>query len=271
MRRILALLTFVLSAALPAAGQVMPTITGNSITLTISRPGGLSAELSLSFEEVTGLSLANIGLSAEVVNPNDPALLARLPAGAAVALPVLLRIEPPVAGGLSFRGIASLGIHTENLQYTPGTPLRLFHAPIGGAFEDMTSYIGAGSYRVRGSSGGFSEFLIVADTRTVDQVIAGKFDRLEEELDEYAASMPSLLYEDLEARLVAARDDYEHGATLDAIQNVDGFLILVQQHSGAEIPDVWRSARDLQNVAGYLRAEALTLRFSLDLKRAAGN
>jgi Family of unknown function (DUF6689) len=269
MRRMLALLTFVLAAALPAAGQGIATITGNSISITISQPGGLTADLTLSFEDVTGLSLLNIGLSAQLINPNDPALVARLPGGS-IAFPVLLRIEPPVAGGLSFRGITNLDLHTENLQYTAGCPLRLFSAPLGGPFEDITVAMGAGSYRVRGTEGGFSEFLIVSDSRPVDQVIATKFDRLEEELDEYAAAMPAALYEDLAARLAAARGDFAGGATLAAIQKIDGFLSVVQQHSGTEIPNVWRSARDVENVAGYLRAGAMTLRFSLSLKSELG-
>jgi len=266
MRKILACLALLLSVAAPVAGQGLINLSGNSISITISRPGLLGTEVSLSFEDVTGLNLLSLGLSVQVVNPNDPALQARLPAGVTAALPLLLRIEPPRLGGLSFRGIATLQIHTELLQYVPGTPLRLYHAPLGGQFEDMTAFVGAGSYRCRGTTGGFSEFLIVRDTRTVDQAIAAKFDRLEEELEEYAASIPAPLYEDLEDRVAAARSDYEQGATAAAIQKIDGFLSVVQQHSGTDIPNVWRAARDVENVAGYLRAEAMSLRFSLARK-----
>lgn len=266
MRRISAFLALALAAAAPAAGQLPVTLGSNSLSVNLTLPGGISAAVSLSFEEVTGLNLLSLGLSAQVINPDDPALLARLPGGSVVALPVLLRIEPPRLGGLSFRGIATLQIHTENLQYVPGTPLRLFTAPLGGPFEDFTAAMGPGSYRARGNTGGFSEFLIVADSRTVDQVIVTKFDHLEEELEEYAASMPAALYEDLEARLAAARTDYQNGAMAAAIQKLDGFLTVVKQHSGTEIPDVWRATRNVENVAGYLRAGAMTLRFSLALK-----
>ena len=61
--------------------------------------------------------------------------------------------------------------------------------------------MGAGSYRARGTRGGFSEFLIVPDLRPVDQVIAAKLDRLEQMLDGYEASMPGSVYDDLEERL----------------------------------------------------------------------
>jgi uncharacterized protein DUF6689 len=272
MRRILACLTLVLSAALPAGGQgiVNTTVSGTSASVAVSLPGGLGADVTLSFEEVEGLSLANLGLSVQVINPLNPALLARLPASVTPALPVMLRIEPPPSGGLTFTGVATLEIHTHNLQYTPGCPLRLFVAPLGGAFRDATSFMGAGSYRARATKGGFSEFLIVADARATNAVIEGKFDRLEAMLDDYEGSMPAALHDDLSARLAAARADHEQGATRDAIREIDGFLAEVQAHSGTDIPDVWRSARDVDNVAGYLRGGAMTLRFSLGLKLGPG-
>src|SRR5688572_27984712 len=101
MRKIAAFLALALIAALPAAGQ-----SGNSISVAVSLPGDLGGDLTLSFEEVTGLSLANLDVSAEVINPNDSALRARLPSTLVVpALAILLRIEPPAAGSLSFTGI----------------------------------------------------------------------------------------------------------------------------------------------------------------------
>jgi hypothetical protein len=47
---------------------------------------------------------------------------------------------------------------------------------------------------------------------------------------------------------------------------VDAFAAEVQEHSGSDIPDVWRASGGVVNVAGYLRAGAGTLRFSLSLK-----
>ena len=110
MRRFLVLLALAVYSSLPAAGQglIDVTITGSSISVSVSAPAGLGVDLNLGFEDVAGLTLANLGLSAQVVNPLDPALRARLPTGAVIpALPILLRIEPPAAGGLSFRGVAS--------------------------------------------------------------------------------------------------------------------------------------------------------------------
>jgi hypothetical protein len=269
MRKTLALLTLILCAALPAAGQgiVSSTVTGSSIEVTVSLPGGLGADVSLSFEEVTGLSLANLGLSAQVVNTLSPAFRARLPNSVLPVLPLLLRIEPPANGSLSFSGVTEIDIHTHNLLFAIGTPLRFFSAPLGGKFEDVTAAMGSGSYRARATKGGFSEFLIVADLRPRGQVIASKFDRLEQLMDQYEGSMPGSVHDDLEGRLDAARADYAGGSAEAAIAEVDGFLAVVEQHSGTGIPAVWRSARDVENVAGHLRGAALTLRFSLGLKR----
>ncbi len=273
MRMIPAVMVLLLCAALPAAGQGtvgVPTISGSSISLNVSVTGGYDADLTLTFEDVQGLSLSNLGLSVHLVSLTDSALLARLPGSVVPALPLLLRIEPPSTGSLSFEGIATLELHTHDLQYTASTPLRLFTAPLGGTFKDMTADNGAGSYRTRGTTGGFSEFLIVSDTRSLDSVIALKFDGLEDLLDEYEGDMPGSVYDDLEDLLEAAHAEYTGGDTNDAIQEIDDFIELVEDHSGSDIPEVWRSARDLSNVAGYLRAGADTLRFSLRLKRALG-
>ena len=277
MKKILfCLLLLLAAAALPAAGQsiagiVSWTVTGDTAQAVVSLPGGLGGDLTLTFEDAVGLNLSNLGISAQVVNPFSLPLLSRLPVGSLLsALPVLLRIEPPASGGLAFSGLVNLEIHTHNLNYTTGCPLRIFSAPLGGPFRDITTAMGPGSYRARGSSGGFSEFLILIELRPVNQVINGKLDRLEDLLEDYEGGMPGTVYADLEARLEDIRDDFESGATAAAIEGVDDFIEVVQDHAGTDIPNVWRSARDVQNVAGYLRAAALTLRFSLALKNGSG-
>lgn len=267
MRRIAALLVLVLCTALPAAGQgiINSTINGSSISIEVSLPGGIGADVTLSFEQVTGLSLANLGVSAYLANPLSPSFRSRLPGSVLPILPLVLRIEPPASGGLTFTGVTEIDIHTHNLHFIPGTPLRFFSAPLGGKFEDVTAAMGSGSYRARATKGGFSEFLIVADLRSRSQVIAAKFDRLEDLLEGYEGSMPGSVYDELEDRLQAARADYTGGSSTAAIAEIDDFLETVEQHSGTDIPAVWRSARDVHNVAGYLRGAALTLRFSLGL------
>jgi len=274
-RNVLTFAALAVFSSLPAAAQLnlnlsglTASVSGSSVNITLSLPGVLGTTLSLSFEDVTGLTVGNLGLSGRLINPFDPAILARLPSGTIPALPVMLRIEPPVNGGLAFNGVWNLDLHTYSLLYSLGCPFRIYSAPLGGSFNDITTTMGAGSYRARGTSGGFSEFLIVADLRTVNQAINAKFNHLEGLLDEYEGSLSTPLYDDLSDLLEDARTDFNQGHTVDAIAKIDDFVDLVEAHSGTDIPDLWRAARDVDNVAGYLRGGALTLRFSLDLKRS---
>ncbi len=275
MRKALGFFALVLCVALPAGGQeaskgITVSVSGNTVSIEISL-AGLGADLSVGFEEVSGLSLASLGISARLANLFDPGFWNRLPRGTLPALPLIVRIEPPASGGLSFTGVATLEVHTHNLNFAPQTPLRFFAAPLGGTFTDITQGMGSGSYRARANRGGFSEFMILLDLRSVNQVIASKLDRLDYMLETYEGSISGTVYADLAARLEAIRDDFESGATADAIEGVDGFLAEVEEHSGSDIPNVWRAARDVVNVAGYLREGGATLRFSLDLKRASGH
>jgi hypothetical protein len=273
MNRWIAGLGFLLLLPLPLASQgiVDPVVNGNELRAGISLPGGLAVDLSISFEQVVGLSAENLGLSAEVVSLLDPDLLARL-GGASIpaAFPVLLRIEPPAEGGLSFSGVVSISLHTHNVGYLPDSPLRLFAASAGGPFKDITESMGKGSYRCRGRKGSFSEFLILVDLRPVGQVIAEKLDRVDGILSENAALIAPPVLAELSGLVADSRAADAAGDTAGAIAKLDEFLAVVRRHSGAGIPDVWRSARDLVNVAGRLRAAGETLRFSLRLKSGSG-
>ena len=271
MKRALLLLS-VAALAVPAVyaqGITGVEVAGNTLSARIALPGNLSADLTLEFEDVVGLSAANLGLSAETVNPM--ALLARLPAGGLVtmpgAFPVVLRVEPPASSPLSFSGVYKLSLHTHNLNFTAGCPLRLYTASQGGAFRDITETMGMGSYRVRGGGGTFSEFAIVADARAVDTVIGAKFAAIDALLSNQGnlISDPAVLTE-LQQELAAARSAHAAGQTAVAAQRVDDFAATVRDNSGSAIPDVWRPTGDLQNLAGRLRAAAASLRFSLNLK-----
>jgi hypothetical protein len=274
MRRVLVgfLSILVSAAAISAQGIGNLTISGNQVTATVDLPG-VSADLRLTFEQVVGLTAANLGLSAQLVNPNDPNLLSRLPAGGLVTLPgafpVLVRVQPPASGGLSFSGLYALDLHTPNLEYTTNCPLRLFSAHDGGPFDDITTNMGAGSYRVRGTGGSFSDFVIVADARPLAGVVSQKFDDLSGLLSTYASVISAPVLNELGNQLQAARAYYQAGDNADAVTAVKGFATTVQQNSGTGIPDVWRASGDLPNVAGRLRAAAGTLSFSLGLAPAA--
>src|SRR5262249_20183692 len=131
--------------------------------------------------------------------------------------------------------------------------------------------IGLGSYRTGGSKGGFSEFLVVADIRPVDAVIQDKFQRAQAKLDGTASSIPSAVLTALQSQLTAAKNAYLAGDPAGAADKVQQFADMVKQNSGAAIPDVWRSARDVTNYAGELRSAAATLKFSLLIKANGGS
>lgn len=254
-----------------ATGIAEITIDGNEVRAEIELPGDIGADLTLRFEQVVGLSVANLGLSADLVSLTDPSLLSRLPSGVSIpaGFPVLITIEPPATGGLSFSGLVTLAIHTHELAFTAGCPLRFFAAPLGGSFTDFTAGMGTGSYRARGARGSFSEFLILADTRQIDPVIRAKFARLGSLLDTYESQIATTVFDDLTDLFVDARQAYRGGNLRAAVGYLEDFNDAVEQNSGSSIPDVWRSARDLDNVAGELRSEAETLQFSLRLKASS--
>lgn len=269
------LLLFVLVPSPPAAGQgLLGGLLGGggSISLPISL-SGLLGSLTVAFEHVTSLNLLNLGVSVSLVSPTDPALLARLPPGVTIPtlFPILVHINPTAAGGLSFRGLASVQIYSLSLLGTPASSRRLYAAPDdGGTFVDVTndslstSLLDDGtSYRASGSRGGFSEFLVVNDTTAASAAVGAKLDLLDGLLADYGAEVAAPVRATLLAQLAAVRADIGLGNTATAITDLNTFLSTVVSHSGAEIPDVWRAARDLDDVAGLLRAEGTTLLFSL--------
>jgi hypothetical protein len=271
MNRILVGLLLALVAVPPAAGQGIGQLLGSSVTIPIALPGGIGGDLTVSFESATGLSLPNLGVAVQLVSPTDAGLLARLPGTASIpsGFPVLVRIEPVPGGGFAFTGVASIQLHSLG-PASAAAPPRLYAAPLGGSFADITTAVVEAtdlkmgtSYRVLGTKGGFSEFLIVADATPRDQAVEGKLDRLDQILADNAGAIPGPVRSDLAADLAAARAHVAAGDPEAAIQDLDLFLAEVVQHGGTDIPNVWRAARDRVNVAGLLRAGAETLRFSL--------
>jgi hypothetical protein len=244
-------------------GQIV--ISGSEATTTI-RLGPLQLDVSLTFEQVVGLTPSSLGLSARLATPTE--MLGRFGdprIGLAAGLPLVVRIEPPATGGLSFSGVVAIDVHTHNLSFGVNCPLRLYKAPLGGTFVDVTESMGMGSYRARGSTGGFSEFLIVADLRPPAEAVESKLARLEALLDTHSTAIPPDLGEALGEQVAAVRSAWEAGNVLAAVAEVNTFSSAVQATAGNPLPNVWRSSRDIVNVAGELRAAAATLRFSLNL------
>ncbi len=202
-------------------------------------------------------------------NPKDIGFAGRLPDPAVSipgAFPVVLRIDPTASSALSFEGVYKLSLHTNNLTLAANSPLRLFRAPSGGSFQDMTGFLQPGSVRAGGSGPGFSEFVIVADARLIDTVIAGKFDALQSQLSANAPAIDPAVAADLQQRLSQARSAYDAKSLAAAIDDIAAFGDQVKKQSGGAIPNVWRANGGPVNVAGLLRSSADTLSFSLAFK-----
>jgi len=257
-----------------AAAQSLPVsvnISGNTAAVRIGLASNPVADLTLSFDDASGLSAASLGISAEMVNISDPTLLSRLTAGAQTAMssnfPVMITVEPPTTGGLSQHRITHVEVHTHALTYVAGSPLRLFKAQLGGPFRDITESVQPGSVRTRGTTPGWSQFIIVTDLRPTTTVIDGKFAYLRNQL----TALPSSEADPLSAYLDVAQAAVAAGHYDDAAAALDSFNARVSARAGVTIPDVWRATRDTQNIAGELLAGANTLGFSIGYLRDFGN
>lgn len=257
--------------ATPVLGQgiVDQYVSGNELNIAVELGSALEADISVTFEQVDGLQAGALGVTVEQIDPSDALLLSRLPSGGLVsipaAFPVKLSIAPPADGDLLFRGAAVVSFHTHNLTYTPASPLRLFKAEHGGPFVDITDNMSSGSYRVRGSQGEFSEFMIVTDLRPTAAVVLAKFDALEALLTQYQSSIDANVYAALTPLVSASRTAYLADSFAAAIKNLGDFTAQIKKSGGGEVPDVWRPRGDMNNVAGELRSSAGTLSFSLSL------
>jgi hypothetical protein len=258
------------AANVAAQTPVTLTVSGNEAQGTITLPGGIGAALTITFENAVGLTPTALQASVTLVSPLDLGLLARLPSGFPPpvgipgAFPVLLEIEPAPGSALSFSGIVKVSLYTFNLNLNALVPLSFFKASNGGSFKDITTSEASGSYRVDGSGGDLSEFLIVVDLRSINSVINQKFTALQATLTANSASMPPAVASSLQTQLDAAKALFQSGATVQAITAITAFSQYVKDHSGADIPDVWQAGNpSLVNAAGRLRSGADTLRFSL--------
>lgn len=281
--RFVALLVSVLLPSL-AVAQVTVTVNGNVAHADISLVSGLQTyegEVTITFDGPTDLSPPSLNLTAQLVTPASMA--GRLPSGTAVdpAFPVLITVEPATverifasgvelnetgAGNLRFVNAYDFEIHTHELVFVPNTPYRVFKAPLGGAFFDITADVTNGSVRGRGRSGGFSQFLMVKDTRAetllgLPIIAIGKLVDLELRL--VGAILNNVLRLELAGLLTNVNLALLSLNYATAILQIDQFLLRIDEEAGTGIANVWRSQRDLVNDAGDLDGLARSLRYSI--------
>ncbi len=283
-KRFLVAFALLVLAASAHGGLIDPVIDDNELTATVEI-GGLQAELTVRFENAVGLTPSNLGISVHLLDPLAPEVLGRLPGTESLGslslggvlnlvndlvtvpagFPVMVRIDPPTDSGLTFEGVVEVEIYTQVLHYEPGTALRLFKAPTGsGTFQDVTEEVSPGSIRTRSGGGHFSDFMIVRDLRAPADVVDEKFDRLGDLLVSHAGQIDASVYTGLAALYVDAADAWSAGTPALADSLLDQFIADTEKAaSEGDVPNVWRSARDLDNIDGELRSAARTLRFSL--------
>jgi hypothetical protein len=244
---------------------------GNTAIIEVtSALGQPLADLTLTFDDADGLSPAALGVSAKLVSLGNLALLARLPdpnlTTLDASLPLLVTIEPPSTGGLSFQRSVRVEVHTHALAYETGSAYRLFKAQLGGPFRDITDEVAPGSVRARGTTGGFSEFLVLADLRETGDVVAQKSAWLRDRIDLLPAAEQGAFDAYLDsAEGAIAREDYAN-----AIAALDMIRARAAERAGNFIEDEWRATRDSDNHAGELIAGAATLKYSVAYLRDYG-
>ena len=256
-----------------AAAQSLPVavgVSGNVALVQVGNPASPLAEVTLTFEDATGLSASSLGISARLVDITDPSLLSRLPDATLTrpdsSFPLLVTIEPPATGGLSFRRSVRVEVHTHALSYAPGSFYRLLKAPIGGAFRDITDEVAPGSVRARGTTGGFSQFLVLTDLRETGTVISGKLAWLRA----HVAALPASERPPFDAQLDATEAAVARGDFAGALAAVDAFHDRAAARAGNGLLQEWRATRDVDNQAGELLAGAATLKFSIVYLRDYG-
>ncbi|HEU4813115.1 MAG TPA: DUF6689 family protein [Xanthomonadaceae bacterium] len=255
---------------LPQALPVTVQASGDIATVEVKLLDQTLADLTLSFDDASGLSASSLGVTAELVDPNAAALLARLPDGQlnqlAGALPLLVTIEPPASGSLSFDRTVRVELHTHLLSYTPGSSYRLFKAPLGGEFRDITDEIASGSVRARGTTGGFSQFLVLADLRETGTVVAQKVEWLRDRIDLLPAGEQGAFdaYLDTAESAVAGEDFPTAIAALDLLR------ARAASRAGNQLDATWQPGGSQQNHAGELISGAATLKFSVAYLRDFG-
>lgn len=267
-------LVFSFAGIASAQGIQNLQINGQEVTADIVLLG-LSAELHIVFENATGLTPANLGLSAQLVNPFNLGLLARLPTITGLlpsgSFPVLLTLDPPPASTLSMNGVVTVEVYTTALHYTAGTLLRLYAADNGGDFEDVSAWMSSGSFRVGAVHPEFArEHLIVLDPRLVEAVVNQQLTALESTLAAQVQTLDPTLWGQLDDLLEAVHNYVSVDNPEAALGALDSFSEKVVTHSGQDIPDQWTAGGSLTNVAGELRANAARLAFSLQRQADGG-
>ena len=251
------------------AQAVLPsvlTISDNTIQAKLELSSQIAVDLTVEFENSVGLNANSINISAELLSPTSLSILNRLPSSLVSApgtFPVMVSIEPKADKGFAFEDVAVVELYTKALHYTVGSPLRLFRSHDDGTFEDITMLTASGSFRARGNTGSFSDFIIMVDTRAQSDVIATKYALLDNLVNSNRSSISGVLLASVDTSLTSLYSSINTADYTAALGTVDNLITLIENADGAQIDDVWRSSDDITNVKGELLTRLYTLRYSL--------
>ena len=267
-------LTLLLADLAALAGEpplVVTIVDGRKAKAEINLPrpgsGSYRASFELEFHNPVNLSVACVGISTDVLDASEIAdIESRLPdPGNQIidpAFPVRVTVEPPNACGLEFEDEVHIDFDTPELVYAGFSPYRMMKAPIGGAFHDLTALVEAGSVRVRGSGGTFSEFVMVKDLNQDYASEAGAaFAVLETRLLDQAIGPTAKAT--LETDASVSRAAFLAGDYTQAVARLTDLTDHCGTLGGAALPNRWRSARDLANAEGEIVGMTDNLKFLL--------
>lgn len=221
--------------------------------------GFYNIEMEIEFENPVNLTVECLNVSADLLDAGEiSALQARMPGvpGRFVVdtlIPVKIVVEPLPSCNLQFENQIEIEVHTEELVYTFPSPYRLMKAPLGQNFRDVTGDVLAGSIRARGSSGTFSEFVLVQDLVQdfTGDAVAG-FNALDTRLR--AGDLSLLASEVLTEDLRVARAAYDRGAYADAIARLQAMVPTTRSFGGSAIPNRYSSQGGLVDAVGEIKS-----------------
>lgn len=298
-----------LALAAAASAQVVVTIDGDTANATISLTDNngttYDADVTIVFDSPQNLTAAALNLTAQIINPGDinPRLavdqygttncyLLVICPMVDPAFPVMITVEPIVVpwlfssgfdggsdstgGVFSFLNTYQVEVHTHDLVYADRSPYRVFKAPIGGNFHDVTDDVQPGSVRVRGRGGAFSEFVVANDPRSNSGLLGtGALAVSLQKIGELDLRiLASILSDGLQLDLIDLLVQVNTLILVDvvaALAVLDSLIDLLDVNAGTDIANIWRADHSVVNDAGEMQELAETLRFSMLRQQGAAN
>lgn len=238
-------------------------IDGDKADIEVQFPDGqgdfFDIEMEIEFENPVNLTVPCLNVSADQLDAGEiSALQARMPGAPGrfivdPLIPVKIVVEPLASCNLQFDNQIEYEVHTEELIYTFPSPYRLMKAPVGQNFRDVTGDVLAGSIRARGSSGTFSEFVLVKDlVQDFPADAVDGFNALDARLR--AGDLSLLAREVLTEDLRIARAAYDRGAYPDAIARLQAMVPTTRSFGGSAIPNRYSSQGGIIDAVGEIKS-----------------